>query len=191
LYTSSQAPTYPLLVDTSFANLGSTIANAVIAGAVNVPVPVQWTALVNVTANGAVVQKTGGCGGCADAGTASQQQIMAGDGYAEFTASEVNPLRVLGLSTGNPGTSIEEIRFALRLQAGRVEVRESGVYRTDTTFATGDILRVAVTGGRVTYLKNGTVLYTSSLAPTYPLLVDTAFLDLGATIANAVIAGAR
>src|SRR5262249_55216866 len=115
-----------------------------------VPVPVQWSALMNVTVNGAVVQKTSGCDGCADAGSASQQQIIAGDGYAEFKASELNTLRVFGLSTGNPGTSIQEIKFGLRLQAGRVEVRESGVYRTDTTFATGDILRVAVTSGRVT-----------------------------------------
>ncbi|MBI2116977.1 MAG: hypothetical protein HYT85_18120 [candidate division NC10 bacterium] len=70
------------------------------------------------------------------------------------------------------------------------EVRESGVYRADTTFVSGDVFRVAVESGVVKYTKNGAVFYQSTLAPTYPLLVDTSLLDLNATITNAVISGA-
>jgi hypothetical protein len=54
------------------------------------------------------------------------------------------------------------------------QVYEAGALRgTFGTYTTGDVLRVAVEGGVVKYRKNGTLLYTSTVAPTYPLLVDT------------------
>jgi hypothetical protein len=152
--------------------------------------PVVWTSLVNVTASGSNLQKTGGCDGCPDAGAVSQQQIASGDGYVELTASETGTLRAIGLSTGNPGTSLDEIKFALRLQSGTVEVRESGVYKADTGFAPGDLLRVSVSGGQVNYSHNGTVFYTSAVAPSYPLLVDTSLSSLNSTLTNVVISGA-
>ena len=40
------------------------------------------------------------------------------------------------------------------------------------------------------YSKNGAVFYTSAVAPTYPLQVDSSLYDLNATITNAVISGA-
>jgi hypothetical protein len=46
-------------------------------------------------------------------------------------------MRLLGLSTGNPGTSGEEISFALRLQNGSVEVREKGSYKADNAVFDG------------------------------------------------------
>jgi hypothetical protein len=55
------------------------------------------------------------------------------------------------------------------------------------TYATGDLLRVAVEGGVVKYRKNGALLYTSSVAPTYPLLVDSSFYSNGSTLTNVVI----
>ena len=39
------------------------------------------------------------------------------------------------------------------------------------------------------YCKNGTVFYTSTKTPTYPLLVDTALYTQGATLSSAVISG--
>ncbi|HET8676602.1 MAG TPA: hypothetical protein VFO63_12480 [Blastocatellia bacterium] len=39
------------------------------------------------------------------------------------------------------------------------------------------------------YYKNGLLIYTSARTPTYPLLVDTAFGEVGATITNAKISG--
>jgi hypothetical protein len=141
---------------------------------------------VDTSANGSVLTKTSGCSGCSS-GAISVQQIASGDGYVEFTASETDKLRSIGLSNGNPGTSAAEIKFAIQMQAGWAEARESGVYKADTSFTTGDVLRVAVSGGRVQYSKNGTVFYTSTSTPAYPLLVDTSLSDLNATIANAMI----
>jgi hypothetical protein len=152
---------------------------------------VVWTSPVNVTATGNSLRKTSGCDGCADAGAISQQRISSGTGSVSFTASETTALRFAGLSVGNTGTSASEIAFAIRLQSGFAEVREKGVYRVDTNFVSGDVFTVRVQNGVVQYLKNGSLFYTSGVAPSYPLLVDTAFLDLNSTITNAVMTGVQ
>src|SRR5205823_15023712 len=86
---------------------------------------VIWTSPVYVTPNGSSLTKTSGCDGCADAGAISQQTIASVDGYVEFTASETNTQRHIGLSNGNPGTSQGEIKFALQMYAGYGTVFES------------------------------------------------------------------
>ena len=151
-------------------------------------VAVKWTALVNATATAAELRKTGGCSGCADAGAASTQTIKSGDGELAFVASNTQTLRVVGLSTGNTGTGAEEIRFGLRVQNGRVEVREKGAYKAERAIASGDVLRVTVRAGKVAYSANGTVFYASAEPPVYPLLVDTSLLDAGATLTSVTIA---
>jgi hypothetical protein len=119
----------------------------------------------------------------------SQQRITSGDGALAFSTTDTGTLRFIGLSSGNAGTSATEIRFALRLQGGRAEVRESGAYRSEIAFGAGDTLKVSVEGGQVKYSRNGTVFYTSAATPTYPLLVDTALYDLNATLSNASLTG--
>lgn len=148
---------------------------------------VVWTSLVNATATGGSLQKAGGCDGCDDAGAVSQQQITGGDGGVSFTGTETGTLRYVGLSHGNTDTQAADIDFAIRLGQGYAEVRENNVYRADTTFAAGDLFKVAVEGGVVKYSKNGVVFYTSTVAPTYPLLVDSSLLSAGATITNATM----
>lgn len=66
-------------------------------------------------------------------------------------------------------------------------MRENNVYRSDTPIAAGDVFKVAVVGGVVKYSKNGVVFYTSTVAPTYPLLVDASLLNAGATVTNATM----
>ncbi|HET9359775.1 MAG TPA: hypothetical protein VFO58_08495 [Vicinamibacterales bacterium] len=158
------------------------------------PVPslstaVTWTSLVNVTASTNSLRKTSGCDGCPDAGAVSAQRIKSGDGHVSFSTTDTQRLRFIGLSTGNAGTSPTEIRFALRLHRGVAEVREAGVYKADVAFASGDVFRIAVVGGAVTYAKNGSVFFTSQTAVAYPLLVDTALLDLNGTLSSVMISG--
>ncbi|MFL6259031.1 MAG: hypothetical protein ACJ76Y_04905 [Thermoanaerobaculia bacterium] len=148
---------------------------------------VTWTSLVNATASGGSLQKSGGCDGCADAGAISQQQIASGDGAVSFTATETSTIRYVGLSHGNTDTGVADIDFAIRLGPGYAEVRENNVYRADTPIAAGDRFKVAVEGGVVKYYKNGVLFYTSTVAPTYPLLVDTSLLGAGATVTNATM----
>jgi hypothetical protein len=152
-------------------------------------VAVRWTNLVNVTATSNSLRKTGGCGGCPDAGALSEQRISSGNGAVSFGASNTPTLRFIGLGSGNPGTAPAEITFALRLQGGTAEVREAGLYKSEVSFAAGDVLKIAVDGGAVTYSKNGTVFYTSQATPGYPLVVDTSLFDLDATLSSVMISG--
>src|SRR5437762_10132063 len=65
---------------------------------------------------------------------------------------------------------------------------ESGNLRGDFgTYAASDRLKVAVESGVVKYYRNGTLLYTSTVAPTYPLQVDSSLNTVGAGVYNVVI----
>lgn len=73
---------------------------------------------------------------------------------------------------------------------GNLYVFESGMNRgVVSTYTTADVFRVAVEGGVVKYRKNGTLVYTSTVAPTYPLLVDAGLYHNGGTQSNVVISG--
>jgi hypothetical protein len=90
---------------------------------------------------------------------------------------------MVGLSTVDSDQNYASIGFAIYPAAnGALNIYESGVHRgAFGTYASGDVLRVAVEGGVVKYRKNGTLLYTSLVTPGYPLLVDTALYENGAT----------
>ena len=152
-------------------------------------VSVKWTSLVNASASDNSLRKSGGCAGCSDAGALSTQKITSGDGFMSFQTPDTRTLRFIGLSSGNPGTDPREITFGLRLQGGTAEVREVGLYKAEVPVSGGDTLKVAVQDGVVSYSKNGTVFYTSTGTPTYPLLVDASLLDLDATLSAVMIAG--
>ncbi len=192
-YTSAGTPTYPLLVDTALYTTGATLVDVVIDTAAPPPPPppftgaVVWTADVGVTVDGNSLTKTATTG-WGNAGAVSTQQITAGDGYVEFTASETTTSRMLGLSNGDSNASYTDIDFALYLYGGQLRIYEAGAARgIFGAFTTGDTLRVAVVDGVVQYSRNGTVLYTSAGTPTYPLLVDTALYTTGATLVDVVI----
>jgi len=140
--------------------------------------------LMNATANGNSITKSGGCGGCADSSAVSQQQIGP-DGYVEFTASETGSLRVLGL--GDSQTDPAGLLFSIRLQGSTAEVREGDVYKSETAFEAGDVLRISLASGVVTYSRNGRVFFTSS-GTASPLFVGVVLYDLHASIANIVVA---
>jgi hypothetical protein len=155
---------------------------------------VVWTDLVNVTATGNSIQKTAGCDGCQDAGAASEQQIVSGDGHVEFTATETNTIRGAGLGNGNTDTTAADIDYTVALwNDGLASVYERGVFIVDLgPYTTGTVVRVAVEGGVVKYYKDGILGYTSQLSPTplFPLRVDSVLLSPNSTISNAVISTA-
>ena len=145
-----------------------------------------WMSLVNVTASGATLTKSGGCSGCPDASAVSQQQI-SGRGTLQFATDDTSSLRFVGLGSGGIGTAPGGINFAIRLQGGVAEVRESGVYKTETGFRAGDTFSVIVNNGAVTYAKNGSVFYTSAGAATSPLRAVAVFFDPSGSIRNVTI----
>jgi hypothetical protein len=146
--------------------------------------PVRWSSLVNAAASGGTLTKTGGCAGCPDAGALSEQRLVAGDGAASFVAG-TQALRYVGFSHGDASPSATGIRFALRLQNGTAEVRESGIYRGEVPYAIGDRFTIAVAQGRVVYQKNGATFHVSATAPSYPLVLDASLLDAAASVTDA------
>ena len=151
---------------------------------------VLWTSAVNVSVVNGSLQKTSGCDGCDDAGAISQQALIEGDGFVEFTVSEQNTLWAAGFSHGNTDTTYSDIDFAFVFNGGGwAAVYEKGIYQDggDTPYAPGDVFRVAVVAGAVQYSVNGRILHESQTAPQYPLVLDTSLFSLGATVAGARI----
>lgn len=149
---------------------------------------VVWTSVTNCVVSGNSLQKTSGRDDESDAGAVSQQQLVSGDGYFEFTAGVTGKIRFCGLTHSVSGTEYTAIDFAIKLtEFGVAEVRENNLYKIDTTYTGSDVFRVSIEGGVVKYYKNGAVFYTSGGAPSYPLRVDAAMLNLGGTVNNAVL----
>jgi hypothetical protein len=136
--------------------------------------------LVNLTPSGNGLVKTAGCAGCADASAVSEQQF-SGNGVLEFVAPEA------GLAAGGIGLGAGDINFALRLQAGVAEVRESGAYRSEIAFGGGDTFQIAVEGGVVRYSKNGGVFYTSANQAAYDVRVHAVFFDMNAAVSDVLL----
>jgi hypothetical protein len=147
---------------------------------------VVWTQLRRVTVSGNSITKSSGCNGCGDAGASSQQTITSGNGSLRFTAS-ANASLTAGLSNLSRNTAANEIKFGLRFSPSAVEVRELGAYKARWTPLAGAVYQIAVEGDQVKYYENGTLKYTSTRKPTYPLLVDTTLNTLGAGVQNATL----
>jgi hypothetical protein len=147
--------------------------------------PVTWTNAVGVTVSGNSLTR-GGAAAAWNAGAASVQVIRDGYGFVEFTATETNKARGCGLSRGDTNQDYSDIDYAIFLQAtGTVDVFEGASLRGSFgAYATGDRLRVEIAYGVVRYYRNGTLLYTSAVAPAFPLRVDTAMYSPGTTLSD-------
>src|SRR6185503_21110705 len=114
--------------------------------------------------------------------------IAASNGYVQFTAGPTSTLRVAGLTSSFSVNNPNSISFGLRLQGGVAEVREAGVYRTDVAFAAGDVFRINVQAGVVSYARNGTVFYTSRVASSSGLALAVSIANTSGGIGNALLA---
>jgi hypothetical protein len=111
----------------------------------------------------------------ADAGAAiSAESITNNGGYVEAIVEYTNKYAMLGLSNYNTDPDFTSIQYAIYPVAwGILQIYESGVYRGDFgPYNVGDRLRVSVENNQVKYYRNGTLLYTSTVAPTFPLHAD-------------------
>jgi hypothetical protein len=152
--------------------------------------PVTWTNLVNATASGPTIQKTGGCDGCQDAGGVTQQQIGTGTGSFQFSPGTGQELYVGLTRTTVTPLFYSQLEYAFAIYPDSVcEIREGGVWRADCAFAAGDVLRIAIDAGPVVnYYRNGGLLYSSTTAPSdFPYVLGADLFNLGATVANAQI----
>src|SRR5690606_12691388 len=122
-------------------------------------------------------------------GGAASWNTVANNGYLQFTATETNTARMIGLSSSNTNANFNTIQYAIYLMNnGSVKVYESGNDRgTFSTYATNDIFKILVDNGSIKYYQNGNLLYMSTVAPSLPLLVDVSINNAGGTIGNILI----
>ncbi len=172
--------------ETGVAASPVTTAAYVISGGQNV----VWANTVGVTATGNTLTRGSSAEGWT-AGAISSEEITSGSGYVQFTATETNTYRMCGLSHDNSNQSYTDLDYAIYLAADdTVYIYEDGNYRGSFgSYSTGDVFTVALTGGVITYSRNGTIFYTSSATPILPLFADTSLYTPGSTIGNFVISG--
>lgn len=144
--------------------------------------------LMNVVENGLTLTKNGGCSGCPD-GTAISNQQVSGSGALQFSTDDSGTLRFVGLAGSGIGTTPSDVTFAIRLQAGVAEVRESGTYKSEIAFGAGDTFTIAVNNGSVTYAKNGSVFYTSDNTASGALRAHAIFFDVNGSLRNVGFGG--
>lgn len=153
------------------------------------PAAVNWQHRVNCDITGASLRKVGGRSNRPDARASSSQSIASGDGYFEFIAGSTETQRWAGLGRDPFATDPYAIDFAVRLNArGKAAVFERGTQiGSRFSYSPGDVFRIAVVGGVVTYSVNGVVIYTSTQTPVYGLYANAALVTRGSTIDYATI----
>src|SRR5262249_35064467 len=127
-----------------------------------------------------------------DAGAAADKQIQSGDGYAQMTVADTSSYAMLGLAHTHTSTGYAELNYAIYTYASvnELAIYENGTYKGGFSgYSAGDLLKVSVEGGVVKYYKNSTLLYSSSAAPSYPLLAVADVYTPGAQVLNGLIAG--
>jgi hypothetical protein len=180
VYTSTKAPTFPLVFDASLYSQGATLVG------VNFPGTPFWVDTAGVTVNGTGLTKTAPDGWDAGGSTVAS---LNGDGYFEFTATSNNAYLMAGPTHAVADNSYTTIDYAVYpLVGGILYIYEKGalVFQTGT-YAAGDVFRVQVSNNVVTYLQNGVLIYTSTLAPTFPLVFDASLYSQGAGVSNVTL----
>jgi hypothetical protein len=151
---------------------------------------VRWNAasIANLNESGGNLSKIQSNG--AWNGGAASLNTVSNDGFLQFTATETNKNRMIGLSNTNVNSDYTTIQYAIYLvNSSLLFVYESGTSRGNFgSFSSGDVFKIAVEGAVVKYYRNGSVFYISSIAPTLPLLVDVSINETGGTVTNAIVA---
>jgi len=159
-------------------------------------IPVTWNNFIDTgpIAPGNTLEKFTGPNAYVS-GAESDQVLVSGAGYVEWTVEDITVSRkYLGLAR-NPDPSDggrNAADWGINQSNNDFQVRELGiqVFNDNNIVAVNDVLRIQVNiNGTVDYLHNGAVLYTSAVLITYPVRVDASIRDLGTRILNAVLHG--
>ncbi|HRG58858.1 MAG TPA: PKD domain-containing protein, partial [Bacteroidia bacterium] len=149
-----------------------------------------WTSLSNVTTTGLgnSLNKSSSNGNW-DGGAFSVNTV-SNNGYLEFTATETNRSRMVGLSSSNADNGYGSIRYAIYLQNnGIVGIFENGANRGNFgAYSANTLFRISVESNVIKYYRNGALIYTSLLAPTLPLYADVSINQVGGTVTDAKVA---
>jgi len=184
--TSALAFAYPLFAEATLADAGATISNAQVDG--TTAETVVWAGATKANALPGFLSKTTAVSAW-DSGAASTMALDgSSDGYVEVQASLGPTTAMVGLSHGNNNAGYSDIDYALYMASGTLYIYEGGVNRGSFgALSANDRLAVFLESGTVKYRKNGTLVYTSLVPPTFPLLVDSSLRSSGARITGAIL----
>ncbi|CAM1363083.1 hypothetical protein [Tenacibaculum xiamenense] len=114
--------------------------------------------------------------------------IPAGaEGHLNFTAGPNNTYRMIALNSDpTSNASYTSLDYAIYLAPTWVYVYENGSYRGRfVTYVSGDQFEINVAcSGTVTYKKNGTVFYTSTISASSTMYLDSSFYNTNSTVSN-------
>ncbi|MCO6500208.1 MAG: PKD domain-containing protein [Vicingus serpentipes] len=148
---------------------------------------VIWkNASANLVINNNYLTKSGSNGWNAGAESTGKVQNY---GYASTIVNETNTNRMFGLSNTNTNNNYNTIEYAIYLRSnGYIGIYESGTHLGNFgTYSTGDTAKIAIKDGTVFYYLNSNLVYTSSVIPSLPLLVDVSLNTNGSTLENVII----
>ncbi len=136
---------------------------------------VQWGSVVGLTVSAGSLTRASAVTGSWDAGAFSTQSIPANsEGWIEFTMSDNNSHKMLGLSSTNTDAGYATINYALYGATNSVlMVYENGT-GTDLgmPYTSTDVFRVERIGTSIVYRKNGTIIRTSPTPSSGALFAD-------------------
>ncbi|HEX5171922.1 MAG TPA: DUF6443 domain-containing protein [Cyclobacteriaceae bacterium] len=148
---------------------------------------ITWKDKVGLKQEGRRLIRTASGSGWGTSGAASVQQLSAStNGWIEFTASETNLARMIGLSDQNTNANYTTIDFAwYLLNTGAINVYENGANRGSFgTYVPGDVFKIERTGTTIKYFQNNVLKYTSSVASSSVLMADVAIHGSAGTVIN-------
>lgn len=128
-----------------------------------------WTDLVKATiGSSGGITKTVGSGDWPPASANSVQAITSAGSFECVLNNNGAPssyVTNVGLNSGTTST----IEYYWAVAAGYAQPYVNGAYKASTGVTTGDKLKITVEGGVVKFYKNAELIYTSDVAPSYPL----------------------
>ena len=118
----------------------------------------KWKDVVGVSVIGNRITRASGTG-WGSSGIASAESMAANtDGWIEFSASEENRSRFIGLSQANLDEDYKSIDYAFYLMDSKqLYIYENGTPRGSVAggYKSGDILRIQREGSKIKYYRNG------------------------------------
>lgn len=151
-------------------------------GCIRMEKEVSWTSGLNVDIINNSLKRASG-NGWNSSGAVAATDVLD-NMFASTIVNETNRSRMFGLSDVNTNNHYNTIDYALYLNSNSLlYVFESGAYRgVFGNYDSGDTVSVRANNGVIEYYKNSQLLYTSNIAPTFPLLIDVSLYHNNATI---------
>ncbi|NOT59143.1 MAG: BACON domain-containing protein, partial [Acidobacteria bacterium] len=151
---------------------------------------VIWTSLVNTTATGGTIRKTGGRNDGTYDGSGVSTQSFSNNGYYEFTVGGADVERQTGLTDTPSNLSFTTWDFYVNLSEGPVaEFKERGVYLGEVRYKIGDVFRITVENGRARYSHNVNIILTGNATTGGALKAVAAFSLLNGEVTQAKLGG--